>query len=309
MQHTPKSVYAAMGANVAIAITKFVAAFFTGSSAMLAEGVHSLVDTGNGALILLGVRRSRRPPSADHPFGHGKELYFWTLIVAILIFALGGGISFYEGILHLRHPRPVEDSGWAYGVLGAAFLFEGYSWLVAVREFRSRQRRRKPWLQAIRESKDPTTFTVLFEDSAAMLGLIVAFAGVFLGEQLDNPYLDGVASIVIGVILGAVALFLALESKGLLIGEAVDPAVRSSVCGLLESDRSVRRVVRMLTMHLAPREVLLTLELEFARGQSAADAAGAVERIDRAIRARHPEIRHIFIESQSLAPAQPSPSA
>jgi cation diffusion facilitator family transporter len=309
MQHSPKAVYAAMGANVAIAITKFVAAFFTGSSAMLAEGVHSLVDTGNGALILLGVRRSRRPPSADHPFGHGKELYFWTLIVAILIFALGGGISLYEGVLHLRHPRPIEDPGWAYGVLGAAFLFEGYSWLVAVREFRSRQRRPKPWLQAIRESKDPTTFTVLFEDSAAMLGLVVAFAGVFLGERLDNPYLDGAASIVIGVILGAVAVFLALESKGLLIGEAVDPAVRASVCRILESDRAVRRVVRMLTMHLAPREVLLTLELEFERGHSAADAAGAVERIDRAIRAEHPEIRHIFIESQSLAPPQPSPSA
>ena len=308
MQKSPRAVYAAMGANIAIATTKFIAAFFTGSSAMLAEGVHSLVDTGNGALILLGLRRSRRPASPDHPFGHGKELYFWTLIVAILIFAVGGGISFYEGVQHLRNPKPVQDPAWAYGVLGAAFLFEGYSWLVAVREFR-RERATKPLLRAIHESKDPTTFTVLFEDSAAMLGLVVAFAGVLATEQLGNPYFDGAASIVIGAILATVAVFLALESKGLLIGEAVDPVVRASVCRILQSDRSVSRVVRMLTMHLAPREVLLTLELEFQRGQSAADAAGAVERIDRAIRAQHPEIRHIFIESQSLAPPQLPPAA
>jgi len=298
----PKAVYAAILGNLCIALIKFVAAAFTGSSAMLAEGVHSIVDTGNGALLLWGLRRSKRPADAGHPFGHGKELYFWTLIVAIVVFAVGGCISLYEGIRHVRAPRPLEDPVWAYGVLAAALLFEGYSFRVAVREFR-RERGGRPWMSAIRASKDPTTFTVLFEDSAAMLGLLVAFAGIFAGEQLGNPYLDGAASIVIGFILATVAVFLARESKGLLVGEAVDPIVRASVCEILSGDPAVRRVVRLLTMHLAPEEVLLTLELEFVRGQSAAEAAAAVERIDRTIRAKHPEIRHIFIESQSLAPA------
>src|SRR4051812_2720069 len=298
----PKAVYAAIAGNLCIALIKFVAAAFTGSSAMLAEGVHSIVDTGNGALLLWGLRRSKRPADAGHPFGHGKELYFWTLIVAIVIFAVGGGISLYEGIQHLRAPKALEDPLWAYGVLAAALLFEGYSFSVAVREFR-RERGGRSWVGAIRASKDPTTFTVLFEDSAAMVGLLVAFTGIFAGEQLGNPYLDGAASIVIGLILGTVAVFLASESKGLLVGEAVDPIVRASLCRILGADPAVRRVVRLLTMHFGPHDVLLALELEFVRGQLASDAAGAVERIDRVIRAHHPEIRHIFIESQSLAPS------
>jgi cation diffusion facilitator family transporter len=298
---SPRAVYAAIAGNGGIAITKFVAAFFTGSSAMLAEGIHSLVDTGNGALILLGLRRSRKPADAAHPFGHGKELYFWTLIVAILIFAVGGGVSLYEGIERLRHPVPVENPGWAYGVLTVAMLFEGYAWSVAYREFRQ-ERAGRTWLRALRASKDPTTFTVLFEDSAAMLGLVVAFFGVYLGDALGNPYFDGAASVVIGVILAAVAVFLAVESKGLLIGEAVDPVVLESVQSIATADPCVRRVVRPLTMHFGPHEVLLTLELEFEHGPSAAEAAAAVERIDRAIRGRHPEIRHIFIEAQSLRP-------
>ena len=295
---SPRAVYAAIAGNLAIAATKFVAAAFTGSSAMLAEGVHSLVDTGNGALILLGLHRSRKPADAAHPFGHGKELYFWTLIVAILIFAVGGGVSLFEGVQHLRHPLPVENPAWAYGVLAFAMLFEGGSWLVALKEFRA-QKKERSWLGAVRASKDPTTFTVLFEDSAAMLGLVFAFLGVFLGERFDNPRFDGAASIAIGLLLCAVAWFLAHESRGLLVGEAVDPRIRKSLCEIAEDDPQVRRVVRLLTMHLAPRDVLLTLELEFERG-SGADAAAAVERIDKVIRRRHPEIRHIFIEAQSL---------
>jgi cation diffusion facilitator family transporter len=299
-QQSPTAVYAAIAGNLAIAATKFVAAAFTGSSAMLAEGVHSLVDTGNGALLLFGLRQSRKPADAAHPFGHGKELYFWTLIVAIMIFAVGGGVSVVEGIRHLREPRPVENAAWAYAVLGVSFLFEGISWGVALKEFRAQKKSHASWLGAVRASKDPTTFTVLFEDSAAMLGLVFAFLGVFLGERLDNPTFDGAASIAIGVLLGAVAWFLAHESRGLLVGEAVDPLVRRSVCEIADGDPQVRRVVRLLTMHLAPREVLLTLELEFEQG---ADPAAAVERLDRTIRRRHPEIRHIFIEAQSLRPA------
>ncbi|MGE5640198.1 MAG: cation diffusion facilitator family transporter [Clostridia bacterium] len=298
----PRAVHAAIAGNVAIAVTKFVAAAFTGSSAMLAEGVHSLVDTGNGALLLFGARRSRRPPDATHPFGHGKELYFWSLIVAIMIFAVGGGISVVEGIRHLQHPKPVEDPAWAYAVLGLSFVFEAMSWTVALKEFRA-HKRDASWLGAVIASKDPTTFTVLFEDSAAMAGIVLAFLGIFLGQWLDNPYFDGAASVAIGVLLGGVAWFLAHQSRGLLVGEAVHPAIRASLCRIAEADPQVSRVVRLLTMHLAPRDVLLTLELEFRRGSSGAETAAAVERIDKAIRARHPEIRHIFIEAQSLSPA------
>src|SRR5919197_4054527 len=301
----PKAVYAAIAGNLAIATIKFIAAAFTGSSAMLAEGVHSLVDTGNGGLILLGLRLSRKPADARHPFGHGKELYFWTRVVAIIIFGVGGGISFYEGIRHLREPGPVENLAWAYGVLAASFVFEGYSWMVAVREFR-REAAGQPWLAAIRASKDPTNFTVLFEDTAALLGLVVALAGVYAADRLGNPYLAGVASMVIGVILASVAVFLAAESKGLLIGEAVDAEISASVREIAEADPRVRRALRLLTMHLSPQEVLLALELEFQPGPSAADAAAAVERIDRAIRAAHPEIKHIFIEAQSLKGSVPA---
>ncbi|HEX7249955.1 MAG TPA: cation diffusion facilitator family transporter [Burkholderiales bacterium] len=302
-EHSPKAVYAAIAANLGIAATKFAVAALTGSSAMLAEAIHSLVDTGNGGLILLGLHRSRRPPNAEHPFGYGKELYFWTLIVAILIFAVGGGMSVYEGVRHIREPRPVEDAGWAYAVIAMAALFEGYSFSVAVREFR-RERRGRAWLDAIHASKDPTTFTVLFEDSAALVGLALAFLGIFLGTYFDEPRLDGVASILIGLVLAAVAVALARESRGLLVGEGVDPRVRRSLCALAESDPAVLRVRRLLTMHLGPAEVLLTLEIEFKPGGTAASAAESVERLSRAIRERHPEIRHIFIETQSLSGAR-----
>jgi cation diffusion facilitator family transporter len=298
---SPRAVYAAIASNLGIAVTKFAAAAITGSSAMMAEGIHSLVDTGNGWLLLLGIRKSRKPADTVHPFGHGKELYFWTLIVAILIFAVGGGVSFYEGIRHLRHPAVVEDPAWAYGVLAIAAVLEGYAWSVAFRQIERGRGRRGIW-RMVRQSKDPTTFTVLFEDTAALLGLFVAFLGVFLGQHFRNPYFDGAASVVIGVILAAVAVLLAYETKGLLIGEAVDPATLSSIRTLAEDDPAVARVVRPLTMHFGPNEVLLTLELVFEKGQSAAEAARAVDRIDRAIRTAHPQIRHIFIEAQSLYP-------
>ena len=298
---SPKAVYAAIASNLGIAITKFVAAALTGSSAMLAEGIHSLVDTGNGWLLLLGIRKSRKPADVVHPFGHGKELYFWTLIVAILIFAVGGGVSLFEGIRHLQHPATVEDPKWAYATLAIAALLEGYAWSVAFRQVRQGKGRRGIW-QMVRQSKDPTTFTVLFEDTAALLGLLVAFLGVFLGQHFQNPYFDGAASVVIGVILAAVAVLLAYETQGLLIGEAVEPATLASIKVLAEDDPAVARVVRPLTMHFGPSEVLLTLELVFEKGQSAAEAAAAVDRIDRAIRTAHPQIRHIFIEAQSLKP-------
>jgi cation diffusion facilitator family transporter len=302
-------IFAAMAGNFAIAITKFAASLWTGSAAMLSEGVHSLVDTGNGLLLLWGIRQSNLPPDNAHPFGRGKELYFWSLIVAVLIFALGGGISAYEGIIHIRHPAKAGDPTINYIVLALAFVFEGAAWWVAFKEFRKTKGTRG-YLRAVRESKDPTTFTVLFEDTAAMLGLIVAFVGIFLGHTLNLPILDGVASLVIGVILCVVAVFLAYESKGLLIGEGVDEATRASIVQFVEIDPDVDLLVRALSMHLGPQDVLLTLEITFRPGLTAAQAAAAIDRMERAIKAAHPEVRHLFVEAQAIAErAEPTPSA
>lgn len=294
-------IYAAIGGNLAIAVTKFVASALTGSSAMLSEAVHSVVDTGNGLLLLWGIRQSNKPADDHHPFGRGKELYFWTLIVAILIFAVGGGISVYEGVVHIQQPSPISDPTVNYFVLGFAMLFEGGAWWVAFREFRKGKKAGIGYLQAIRASKDPTTFTVLFEDTAAMLGLIVAFVGVFLGHALELPVLDGIASVVIGIILAGVAVFLAYESKGLLIGEGVDAETRASINKLAEDDPDITRLVRALSMHFGPQEVLLTMEIEFRPDLSAAQTTAAIDRLDKAIRSLHPEVRHIFVEAQSIA--------
>jgi cation diffusion facilitator family transporter len=299
-KHSSKrAIVAAIGGNLAIATTKFVAAAFSGSSAMLSEGIHSLVDTRNGLLLLLGIRLSQRPADARHPFGHGKELYFWTLIVAILIFAIGGGMSMYEGITHLSHPNPLENPVWSYVVLGLAVVFEGYSWSVALREFRAVQRGQKLW-QAVHTSKDPTIFTMLFEDSAALLGLSVALVGVYLGHQLRNPYVDGVASIIIGVILAGVAVLLAAETRGLLVGESAATQAVADIRALAENDPAVERVGPPLTMHLGPHEVLLNLEIQFRRGLSAAEVEAAVDRVESAIRSRHPDVKRIFVEAESF---------
>ena len=298
------AIFAAIAGNIAIAITKLIAAFFTGSSAMLSEGIHSLVDTGNGWLLLLGSRRSRKPADASHPFGHGKELYFWSLVVAILIFALGGGMSVYEGVTHLAHPH-ASNPTWNYVVLGFAIIFEGVSFYFAFRAFRS-EMSGGGILKAIRASKDPTTFTVLFEDTAALLGLVVAFLGIFLGHQLNNPYLDGVASIIIGVILGVVAGFLAWESKGLLIGEGVDAETLASIRKIARSDASVAEVRKSLTMHFGPQDVLLALDVRFKKHLKAEEIAAAIDRIESKIRAQHSEIKHIFIEAKSLTKAPKS---
>jgi len=266
---------------------------------MRASGLRALIDTGNGWLMLLAMRKSRKPSDASHPFGHGKELYFWSLVVAILIFALGGGMSVYEGVTHLTHPH-AYDPTWNYIVLGFALLFEGFSFYFAYKAFRSEMGRAGVFA-TIRASKDPTTFTVLFEDTAALLGLIVAFLGIFLGHQLNNPYLDGVASIIIGVILGVVAGFLAYESKGLLIGESVDAETLASIRAIATADSSVEEVKKSLTMHFGPQDVLLALDIRFKKHLTAAEIAAAIDRLEKKIRDQHPEIKHIFIEAKSLA--------
>jgi cation diffusion facilitator family transporter len=298
-----KAIYAAIAANLAIAIMKFTAAGFTGSSAMLSEGIHSLVDTGNGGLLLLGIRMSKKPADATHPFGYGKELYFWTLIVAMLIFGVGGGVSIYEGILHLLHPSPLEDPTWSYVVLGLAFVFEAIVFSIAFKQFQAIKGEQSTW-QAIRTSKDPTTFTVLFEDAAAMLGLVAALAGIFLAHQFNNPYFDGAASIVIGLILASVAFFIGYESKGLLVGEGADPEILENIRRLAESDPDVQAVKRLLTMHFGPHTILLAMALKFRKHLSAPGLEQTVERLEKKIRKHHHDVKHIFIESESIAPKQ-----
>jgi cation diffusion facilitator family transporter len=295
-----KTIYAAMAANFAIAIIKFIAASITGSSAMLSEGIHSVVDTGNQLLLLLGLRLSKQPADDGHPFGYGQELYFWTLIVALFIFAIGGGMSIYEGIGHIRHPQPLTDPRWNYGVLGLAVIFEGYSWNVALQEFLASKREDNFW-QAIRASKDPTVFAILFEDTAALIGLFVAFVGVLSGHLLGNIYLDGVASIVIGVILCGVALLLAIESKGLLIGEGATAETVASIKKIINDDPAVENVIKVLTLHFGPQEILLNLEINFVDDLETDELEIAVERLESSIRIQHSEIQNIFIEAKSIS--------
>ena len=299
MSETKTAVIAAIAGNLSIAAIKFIAGVVTGSSAMLAEGIHSLVDTGNGALLLLGLRMSRRPPNEDHPFGHGKEVYFWTLIVAILIFAVGGGMSFYEGILHILHPSPIRDGAWNYAVLAVSFTFEAISWSVAWKVFRS-QSNELGLFRAIAVSKDPTTYTVLLEDSVALLGIGIAFLGIVLASLLKNPYFDGAASMAIGVLLACVAVFLASQSKGLLIGEGVDRKALDGIQMIAKADQAVELTKRPLTMYFGPHEILLALDVQFHAGLSAAEVTAAVDRIERQIRRQYPDITHIYIEAESL---------
>jgi cation diffusion facilitator family transporter len=297
-QRSKVVVWAALAGNVSIALAKVVAAWLTGSSAMWSEAVHSFVDTGNQWLMLLGMRRATRPPSEAHPFGHGLELYFWSFVVAILIFGLGAGVSVYQGIEKIINPHPIRDVWVSYLVLGISVLFEGSVWLFALRAFR-RQKKRMSWIQAIRASKDPTVFTVLFEDTAALSGLIVALIGITASVWLNNPLYDGVASLVIGLILAATATLLANECRGLLTGEAVAPSVRKDIHAMLLAQPEIRAVHRMLTMHFAPHDVLLTVSVAFEEALSITEAQAAIARIEDDIRGNHPEMRRIFIEPRS----------
>lgn len=295
-----KAIYAAIVGNGLIAVTKFVAAGMTGSSAMLSEAIHSVVDTGNGGLLLVGLRRARRPADDAHPFGYGKEVYFWTLLVAMLIFAGGGGVSLYEGIEHVRHPGAVGDPTVAYIVLAFAVVFEGFAFTVAWREFRKARGSTGTW-RAIRTGKDPTSFAVLLEDGAAMAGLLVAGAGVWLSHTLEMPVLDGAASIVIGLILGLVAILLAVETRGLLVGESAEAHVVRKIDKIVQAEPDVTDIVRLLTMHVGPEDVLVNLDLRFRAQLDAAGVAAAVGRLEVAIKEADPSIRYLFMEVAGLS--------
>lgn len=296
----PITVYGAIVANAVIGVSKFAAGIISGSSAMLSEAIHSVVDTGNELLLLLGIHRSKKPADELHPFGHGKELYFWSLIVAILLFGLGGGMSIYEGISHLRHPAVIKDPTWNYVVLAVAFIAEGTSWAIALNKLLKGKKAGQGIWEAVRASKNPAVFVVLAEDSAALLGIVVAFLGVLLGHSLSNPYLDGAASIIIGLILATVAGFLSYESRDLLVGESADDEVLQAIRRLAEADPAVVGVSRPLTMHFGPEQVLLNLDIEFRHDLSASEITAAVDRLEAGIRKERPSIKRIFIEAESL---------
>lgn len=300
-------VYGAIAANGAIAITKFIAAGVTGSSAMLSEGIHSIVDSGNGVLLLFGMKQSQRKATPEHPFGHGKELYFWSLMVAVLIFGLGGGISAYEGVLHMLHPAPLREAKWNYVVLGAAAVFESGSFAIALRQF-LRTKPDLPFWRSLKASKDPTTYTVLAEDAAALGGLAVAAIGIYLSHRLDLPVVDGAASVVIGALLAGVAVLLIHESRGLLIGEGVTPATASAIRELALRNPRVRDAASPLSMYLGPDEILLTLDVDFERDSSADEIVAAVANIEHAIRSRYAKITRIYIEARSISGATRGPS-
>lgn len=295
MASSKVAIYSALFANLLIALTKFVAAAVSGSSAMVSEGIHSVVDSLNEVLLLLGLRKSKKKADEKRPFGYGKELYFWSFVVSILIFGVGGGISFYEGFTHLLHPEPVRNPFWNYIVLGAAIVFDGTSFIIALKTF-NRQRGDTPFWAAVKKSRDPSSFVVLFEDSADVLGLIIAFAGVYLGHRLNNPYFDGIASILIGLLLTAVSLVLTRESRSLLMGETATPTALEQVVKMAEANPVVEKVHQHLSQVMGPEELLLVLRVGLHKNVSSAAVVKGFGEIKKAIRSQYPNFRQIFIE-------------
>jgi cation diffusion facilitator family transporter len=291
------SIYAALAANIGIAVIKFIAAAFTGSSSMLSEGIHSAVDSGNQFLLLIGIKRSQRPADENHPFGHGQEIYFWSLIVGILIFGLGGGMSVYEGVLHIKDPEELTNPFWNYIVLAVAFIFEGASFVVAVKGFLKIEGK-GDFYKKLKQSKDPSLFVVIFEDGAALIGLIIAALGIFLSHYLNNAIIDGFASILIGILLAIVAVLLVIESRKLLTGESADKDQIALIKKILNTDKDVHELRPPLTMQLSPTEVLLALDIEFKNNLKGTELALVICRLEKEIKTQIPMIKQIFIEAK-----------
>lgn len=296
-------IVAALFGNALIAVTKFIAAALTGSAAMLSEGVHSVVDTGNQVLLLIGLKRAAQPPDETHPFGYGKEIYFWGFVVAILLFALGAGISLYEGVNHLRHPEPISSYLINYVVLGLAVVFESAAWWFAYREF-NRRRGEFSMLEAVRRGKDPNLFVVLFEDTAAILGLLTAAAGLLLAQMTGNPLFDGAASVVIGVILGLTAIWLAVETKSLLIGEPAHPEIVQGIRAIVSASPVAREINEVATLHMGPEFILATISVRFDPDTNAERIQNEVADMNRSIKEQFPEVKRIFIEGETAATAR-----
>ncbi|HXF15728.1 MAG TPA: cation diffusion facilitator family transporter [Burkholderiales bacterium] len=304
---TTQSVVAAIVGNLLVTATKLVAAAFSGSSAMLSEAIHSLVDSGNGVLMLYGMRRSLKPPDEHHPLGYGHELYFWTLVVGILIFGLGGGMSIVTGIMHMIGGKAPEAAWWSYAVLGAAGIFEGSSWYFGWKAFRKEQRQGRGIMETIVVSKNPTTFSVLLEDTAALLGLVLAFAGIYFSALFNLPWLDGAASVLIGVLLCVSAVIMVYESMGLLVGEGMEPATLAELRRIVAADPAVQQVNHLLTLYLGPEDVLLAIDLRFRPDTDVHDIRAAVARFRKAIQDRYPRIRRICLDT-TLIGITPPPS-
>lgn len=300
-----KVIFAALIGNGLIAVTKFFAASITGSSAMLSEGIHSLVDTGNQLLLLHGMKQSKKPADARFPFGHGKEVYFWSFVVAILVFALGAGVSIYEGVRHILHPQPISNPMINYIVLGLAIVFEGFAWFFALNEF-TKAKGKWGYIEAVQRGKDPTMFVVLFEDSAAMLGLLVALGALLLTQYTGILIFDGMASIVIGLILAGTAIWLAYETKGLLIGESANKSVVQGIRQLVQAYAEVCTTNEVVTMHMGPDFILLNLSVDFDDALDAGELKAVINRIDQDIKAQYPLIKRIFIEAEAPQRAKAS---
>jgi cation diffusion facilitator family transporter len=293
-------IYAAIVGDLLIWATKFVAAAATGSSAMFSEGVHSIVDTGNGLLLLYGLRRAAALPDREHPLGYGREIYFWSFVVAVLLFALGAGASLYQGVSQVLSPEPVQHVAVNYVVLGVSALFDGTTWWLALRNFKGRKHY-ADLFEAIRKSKDPPSFMVLFEDSAALIGLLIAFASIYFSVSLHLPVLDGVGSILIGLVLAATASLLALETKSLLIGERADQGITDSIMQLAEQMQGVAHANGVLTVHLAPQQIVIALSLEFADELRTPEIEAKVIELEQRVRLLHPEVVALFVKPQSRA--------
>ncbi len=292
-----KVIYAALIGNGLIAISKFVGSAITGSAAMLSEAIHSVVDTGNQILLLLGLRRAKKPADKNYPFGHGKEIYFWSFVVAISIFAVGAGISIYEGIHSLMDPHPVTSPYINYIILSLAICFELGAWYFAWKEFKN-IKGEKGFFEEVRTSKDPTTFVVLFEDSAALAGLVVAMVGIWLGQVTGNPIWDGIASIAIGVILALTACWLAYETKGLLIGESTEPDIVLGISEIANRHKQVVRVNETLTLHMGPQYILVTISADFSDNVDAAFVEDEIAQLSKEIKDKFPRVKRVFIEAE-----------
>jgi cation diffusion facilitator family transporter len=301
MAQSNSSIYGALIAYAIIAIIKFIAAFFSGSSSMLSEGIHSMVDTSNELLLLLGFKRSKRPADKKHPFGYGQELYFWSLIVSVLVFGLGGGMSIYEGISHISNPKPMEDVMWNYIVLGSAFIFESVSITISIKGFLKHSHYKGNLFQKLLASKDPGFFLVIYEDAADIAGLIIAFAGVILSYYFHEPLLDGLASILIGIVLTVIAILMIIESHNLLIGESADMELVAQTEKLIREDEDVHVVQTPLTMQLSPDEVLLALNLEFKKDMTGSQIVDSINRLERLIRGKFPQVKQIYLEAGNLS--------
>ena len=302
-EHSSRTaVIAALIGNLMIAVTKGVAAAFSGSSAMLSEAVHSVVDSGNEILLLYGQHRSTKPPDRAHPLGYGREIYFWSFVVALLIFALGAGISIYEGITHIQHPEPISDPRLNYAVYAAAAVFEGITWYFGWSAFQ-RVRGDQGIMAAVHASKDPASFMVLFEDSAALAGIAIAASATALSVRFDAPWMDGAGSILIGVVLAIVAVLLARESKALLIGERASDELTESLGMVTLRQPGVRGVEQILTTQLSPDQVIATLGVEFEDSLDVPRLEALIGRIERELRSRHPELFRVFVRPTSSVPS------